>query len=72
MTEHEKIAVMARVWQLRDAGKEGEAHALQATLPLPPYLAKLFKKLHGADYLIKSGYNLSDAEAAFGQNWLIQ
>ena len=70
MTEQEKVAIMTRVWQLRDAGKEAEAHALQATLPLPPYLAKTAKKLCGADYLIKSGYNLSEAEAAFGQDWL--
>jgi hypothetical protein len=70
MTEKEKAAIMRRVWQLRDAGKETEAHALQATIPLQPYLAKVAKKLHGADYLIKAGYNLSDAEAAFGPDWL--
>ncbi|MDR1148521.1 MAG: hypothetical protein LBK66_07810 [Spirochaetaceae bacterium] len=44
MTEKEKAAIMTRVWQLRDAGKETEAHALQATIPLQPYLAKIARK----------------------------
>jgi hypothetical protein len=70
MTDLEKAAILTRVWELRDAGKEKEAHALQATIPLQPYLAKVAKKLHGADYLIEAGYNLSEAEAAFGSDWL--
>ena len=72
MTEKEKAAIMTKVWQLRDVGKEAEAHTLQATIPLQPYLAKIAKKLHGADFLIQAGYNLSDAEAAFGKDWLTQ
>jgi hypothetical protein len=70
MTDMEKAAILTRVWELRDAGKEKEAHALQATIPLQPYLAKVAKKLHGADYLIEAGYSLSEAEAAFGSDWL--
>ena len=70
MTDKEKFAILTRVWQLRDAGKEEEAHALQATIPLQPYLAKVAKKLHGAEFLIEAGYNLSDAEAAYGPDWL--
>ena len=70
MTEKEKAAIMRKVWQLRDAGKEAEAHTLQATIPLPPYLAKIAKEKIGADFLIKAGYNLTDAEAAFGTDWL--
>lgn len=70
MTEREKADVYMKSIELRHAGKEAEAHALQATVPLPSHLAKVSKKLFGADYLIKSGYNLSEAEAAFGQDWL--
>jgi hypothetical protein len=70
MTEREKADIMTKVWELRDAGNEAEAHALQATIPLQPYLAKIAKEKVGADFLIKAGYNLSDAEAAFGQDWL--
>ena len=70
MTEKEKTAIMMKVWQLREMGKEGEAHALQAKIPLQPYLAKIAKEKVGADFLIKAGYNLSEAEAVFGQDWL--
>jgi hypothetical protein len=70
MTEREKADIMTKVWELRDTGNEVEAHALQAMIPLQPYLAKIAKEKVGADFLIKAGYNLSDAEAAFGQDWL--
>jgi hypothetical protein len=70
MTEKEKAAITLRVCKLWEEGKDEEAHALFATIPLQPYLAKVAKKLHGADYLIKAGYNLSEAEAAFGPDWL--
>jgi hypothetical protein len=70
MTEKKKATIMLKSFELRDAGKEAEAHALIATIPLPPYLAKTAKKCFGAGFLIEAGYNLSDAEAAFGQDWL--
>jgi hypothetical protein len=70
MTEKEKAAIMMKVCNLWDAGKDVEAHALQATIPLQPWLAKVLKDKVGADFLIKAGYNLSEAEAEFGQNWL--
>ncbi|MDR0639053.1 MAG: hypothetical protein LBG27_09190 [Spirochaetaceae bacterium] len=70
MTEKEKAAIMMQVCKLWDAGKDEEAHTLQAAIPLQPYLAKVAKKLHVADFLIKAGYNLSEADAAFGPDCL--
>ena len=70
MTEKEKAAIMMKVFDLQEQGKEAEAHALQATIPLPPFLAKIAKEKSGVDFLIKAGYNLSEAEAAFGKDWL--
>jgi hypothetical protein len=70
MTEDEKVAVMMKYWELRDAGKETEAHEVITQFPIPPYLAKTAKKAFGADFLVKGGYNLSDAEAEYGQDWL--
>ena len=70
MTEKEKAAIMMKSIELLDDGKEAESHALLATIPMPPYLAKVAKEKIGADFLIKAGYNLSDAEAAFGRDWL--
>ena len=38
--------------------------------PLQPYLAKIAKDYFGADCLIKTGWNLSAAEAEFGPDRL--
>jgi hypothetical protein len=70
MTEDEKVAIMRQAVALRKAGKIEESIALEKTSPLPPFLAK-FAKEHGqTDYLIKSGWNLAEAEAEFGPDWL--
>jgi hypothetical protein len=72
MSEKEKAAITVRAFALRNAGKEDEAMALFKSLPMPPFLAKVIKEKVGADYLVNSGWNLSEAEAAFGQGWLIR
>jgi hypothetical protein len=70
MTEKEKVSTMAKACKLWNAGNDAEAHAIITAIPMPPYLAKIAKEKVGADFLIKAGYNLSEAEAAFGQDWL--
>jgi hypothetical protein len=70
MTEDEKVAVYMKVDALYEAGKEDEAMALQKTIPMPPFLAKFAKENGDADYLRSSGWNLAEAEAAFGPDWL--
>jgi len=35
-------------------------------------LAKVAKEKIGVDFLINGGWNLSEAEAEFGQNWLVK
>jgi hypothetical protein len=70
MTEDEKAAIIMKAIALDDAGKKAESDALMKTYPAPPWLAKVFKEKVGADFLIKGGYNLSEAEAAFGKDWL--
>ena len=39
---------------------------------MPPYLAKVAKEKIGVDFLINGGWNLSEAEAAFGSDWLVK
>jgi hypothetical protein len=70
MTEKEKVAIAMQSIALRKAGKEAEASALFRTMPMPPWLAKIMKEKVGADFLIESGWNLAEAEAAFGKDWL--
>jgi len=68
--EKKKADLMLKSIELEDAGKKEEARALMKQIPLPPWLAEVTKKMWGADFLIQGGYNLSDAEAKFGQGWL--
>ena len=70
MTLKEKLTLGVKIAELQDAGKEDEALALEKTIPIPPFLAKVMKEKVGADFLIQSGWNLAEAEAAFGTDWL--
>ena len=70
MTIDEKLAISNKAFRLMDAGDEEGGIRLMKTAPLPPYLAKVIKEKVGADFLIKEGWNLSEAEAEFGIDWL--
>jgi hypothetical protein len=70
MTLQEKLAINVKSAELRAAGKEAEALALDKTKPMPPFLAKIAKEKVGVDFLIKGGWNLLEAEEKYGKNWL--
>jgi hypothetical protein len=70
MTLDEKLAISNKAFTLLEAGDEEGFFRIMKTAPMPPYLAKVMKEKVGADYLINGGWNLSEAEAEFGHNWL--
>jgi hypothetical protein len=70
MTLDERLAIGMKAHEYLKAGNKAEAVRLILEMPMPPYLAKMSKELMGADFLIKGGYNLADAEAEFGPDWL--
>jgi hypothetical protein len=70
MTLDEKLAIGCKAAELRKAGDEEGASRLIRSMPMPPYLAKIYKEKVGVKQLIESGWNLSEAEAEFGSNWL--
>jgi hypothetical protein len=70
MTLDEKLAIGCKAAELRKAGDDEGAIRLMKTAPIPPYIAKVIKEKVGADFLIKEGWNLSEAEAEFGTGWL--
>ena len=72
MTLDEKLAVSNKAFELLDAGDREGYSRLTRSIPMPPYLAKIYKEKVGVEELIKSGWNLSEAEAEFGKNWLSQ
>jgi len=70
MTDEEKVDKAYQSALLSQAGDEEGSIRLLRSIPMPPYLAKVMKEKMGADFLIDAGYNLSEAEAEFGQGWL--
>jgi hypothetical protein len=70
MSLDEKLAISNKALDLLDAGDREGYNRLMKTAPMPPYLAKVFKEKVGADFLINAGFNLSEAEAEFGRDWL--
>ena len=70
MSIREKLDLRMQSLELEKTGNFIEAEKLQKQIPLPPYLAKSAKKHLGTDYLIHSGWNLSEANAEYGQDWL--
>jgi len=70
MTLEEKLAISYKACMLRRAGDDESFSRLTKTIPMPPYLAKIMKEKMGLDYLINGGWNLSEAEAEFGLDWL--
>ena len=70
MTLDEKLAISNRALDLWEAGDTEGYDRLMKTAPMPPYIAKVMKEKMGVNFLINGGFNLSEAEAEFGQNWL--
>ena len=59
-----------RACALLDAGDREGYSCLTRSIPMPPNLAKVMKEKVGVDFLINGGWNLSEAEAEFGSDWL--
>jgi len=72
MTDEEKVDIAYQSALLSQAGDEEGSIRLLRSIPMPPYLAKVYKEKVGVKELIESGWNLSEAEAKFGPNWLSQ
>lgn len=70
MTLEEKWNLLDAIEKAEDASDEAEAGRLMRELPLAPGLAKIAKEMYGKEYLINRGYNLTEANAEFGDGWL--
>ena len=70
MSDREMADIIMEAHKLREEGREDEATALQRTIPVPALLAKVFKEKVGADFLIQGGWNLAEANAEYGPDWL--
>jgi hypothetical protein len=70
MTLHEKLQIRLKILELEKQGKLEEAEKLWQHIPMPPYLAKFAKEHLGPDFLTENGWNLSEANAEYGSDWL--
>ncbi len=71
MTLEEKWIILDAIYDAEKAGNKDEAGRLmREELPLAPGLAQIAKEMYGKEYLITRGYNLSEANAEFGDGWL--
>ena len=70
MTFDEKFTILGKAIALKRAGDREGYNRLMKTIPLPPYLAKIAKEKIGPEFFTKTGWNLTEAEAEFGQDWL--
>jgi len=73
MTLEEQAAITLKAFELRDQGKPEECDRMLKQIPLQPYLAKFIKdhfEYFGEDFFEKYGWNLAEAEAEFGPDWL--
>jgi integrase len=70
MTLHEKLQLGVKSIDLEKQGKFEEAKRVSRQIPLAPYLAKFLKDHLGTDALLLGGWNLTEAEAEYGSDWL--
>ncbi len=71
MTLEEKEVILDAIRTAERAGDKAEAGRLmREALPLAPHLAMAAKEIYGKQYLVTRHYNLSEANAEFGDGWL--
>ncbi|MCL2600817.1 MAG: hypothetical protein FWD88_06520 [Treponema sp.] len=73
MTMEEQAEIALKAFALKDQGKPEECDQMLRQLPVPAYMAKFVKdhmEYFGEDFFEKYGFNLAEAEAEYGPDWL--
>ena len=70
MTMEEQSTIALKAFELKKQGKLEEYEQMRKQIPLQPYLAKFVKEHFGADFLLNLGWNLAEANAEYGSDWL--
>ncbi len=68
MSHAEQMDIITKALTAAQAGDHQEELRLARQFPLSPHLAKAAKEIFGVKYL--EGWDLSEAEAAYGKDWL--
>lgn len=70
LTHEQKVDLAYKSIDAAARGDREEALRLAQQKPLTPWVAKGLKEVFGAEYL--EGWDLSEAEAEYGKDWLDQ
>ena len=73
MTQKERADIALKAHELEKQGKPEEAEKMYRQIPLSPYMAKFIKEhfeYFGEDFFEKYGWNLTEADAVYGSDWL--
>ncbi len=70
MKDAERIAITKRANKYEEAGDMEAYEQEMKKIPLAPNLAWMLRDLLGKKEFLEEGYNLKDAEIAYGKNWV--
>lgn len=70
LTHEERFDIIQQSLVADAAGDPDESTRILKKLPLAPHLAMGVKEIWGKEILIDGGYDLSEAEATYGKDWL--
>lgn len=70
MTDKERIEITERAEKLEEMGDTKGYKREMKKIPLAPNLAWMLRDRLGKKAFLKQGYNLADAEIAYGKNWI--
>lgn len=68
LTHEQRMELVYKSIDAAARGDKKEAVRLAKQKPLTPWIAKGVKEIFGAEYL--AGWDLSEAEAEYGKDWL--
>ncbi len=71
-SDKEAISKLGELFEAFDCGDEERAMRIARQFPLAPSVARAVKNAMGAEFLRRSGFDLSQAEKAFGKDWMDQ
>jgi hypothetical protein len=69
LTDEQIDEILDKSFEAEREGNKEECYRILKQIPISPWLARGLKEVYGKK-LIEHGFNLSEAEAAYGKSWL--
>jgi hypothetical protein len=70
LTPEQILDIINKAQDALAQGDHEEHLRLARFIPMPAHIAEIAKDFFGADYLLNGGFDLSEAEAEYGKDWL--